>query len=439
MVAFLLLVYSGLAPPIQRSDTVVVVAGPPVHSGLGRAVVELSIGNNPRSSPEYLFTAVLEIAVGRDGSIFVVDIPSPAQESINRVVQFDRNGTFVRQIGRRGQGPGEYIGPKGFRVLPNGVMALLDNANGRVNLYSPTGESVDTWLFRRPEDRSGATGLYADTAGFLYLNALATNSSGFNGLIRYGAGGGVIDSLPSADLHAGADPRLPQTILLRGEGVGSLFNAQIPFTPSLRWTWSPLGYWISGYPDRYAFELHLPVTARGRIAVPPRQGTAPRPVYRWRPGDPIRSIRRNVPAPVVAPAEREEQRTIFEARARRTVPDWGWDGAAIPRVKPSYRSLFAGDDGRIWVQLSTTATRVDLALGIQPPPRGPRSRGPIVPVQRWVEPNVFDIFEPDGRYVGQAELPHLAKLHAARGDTVWVSRTDRDDVPFIQRLRVVWP
>src|SRR5680860_99377 len=51
---------------------------------------------------EYSFGQIQDLATRRDGSIFVVDLHPQS------IRQFDHAGEFVRQIGREGEGPGEY-------------------------------------------------------------------------------------------------------------------------------------------------------------------------------------------------------------------------------------------------------------------------------------------------------------------------------------------
>lgn len=55
------------------------------------------------------------------------------------VLQFDEYGEFVRQIGRRGEGPGEYFQPSNLRRVGSNKVAVFDRQSGRVNIYSIEG------------------------------------------------------------------------------------------------------------------------------------------------------------------------------------------------------------------------------------------------------------------------------------------------------------
>jgi hypothetical protein len=128
----------------------------------------------------------------------------------------------------------------------------------------------------------------------------------------------------------------------------------------------------------------------------------------------------------------------LEASARQRQPSFIWNGAEIPAQKPAYRSFKIGDDGRIWVQLSTPGVRAEGTEAADDISHARADARPI-PAPRWVEPSVWDILEPSGRYIGQVELPRDLTLRAARGDTLWVSKKGTDDVEVIQRMHVVWP
>jgi len=54
----------------------------------------------------------------------------------NRVLQFSRNGKFIKQIGRFGKGPGEYQGTRGFALDElSGILYLIGNFNSEIMKY----------------------------------------------------------------------------------------------------------------------------------------------------------------------------------------------------------------------------------------------------------------------------------------------------------------
>jgi hypothetical protein len=68
----------------------------------------LVLGGDPSKEMSY-FPKGASISVDREGNLYIADITN------RRVQMFDKAGAFVRQIGRQGQGPGEYSFPN--RVL----------------------------------------------------------------------------------------------------------------------------------------------------------------------------------------------------------------------------------------------------------------------------------------------------------------------------------
>src|SRR5690606_22320869 len=122
------------------------------------------------------------------------------------------------------------------------------------------------------------------------------------------------------------------------------------------------------------------------------------------------------------------QLTEIIAERRRSRPGQRTDERAIPAVKPFIRTLAVGGDGRIWVRPYMPA--VDR----------PEPVDTTVPVSmrrpRWVEATAWDVFEPDGTFLGRIPLPPRATILAMRGDRAWGSILDENDVPYMVRWRI---
>jgi hypothetical protein len=152
----------------------------------------------------------------------------------------------------------------------------------------------------------------------------------------------------------------------------SVSISPVPFAPEEHWRLSPLGYVIHGISDRYA------VTLLRRDDIP------------------LRIERSYEPIPT-AGGERAEEEARMTRNMRYTDPNWRWSGPPIPDYKPPYRQIYAGEDGTIWLLLSQPAARVE-DPGYDP--TDPES----VP-DEWREPVVFDVFQPDGGYLGAVRAP----------------------------------
>lgn len=346
---------------------------------------------------EYMLGDVSGFAVAPDGAIYIYDRQVPALR------KYDADGTYLATFGREGGGPGEYKqADGGLAVLPDGRVLLRDPGNGRINVYSSTGETLDHWELRGGYFTSRP--LYVDTAGRTLTQIWGSNEAGerYSGLQAYGSDGAKGDSLlaPEWDYE-------PPTLSGSREGM-SMMNS-VPFSPTQQWTFSPHGYYVGGLSTRYAVDL-------------------------FRPDGKILRIERAVDPVAVASDEKANAEARATHNFRRSFPDWKWNGPGIPDQKPPFRAVWAGRDGRIYVQLSQTGERIpEEELDT---PQDPNA----APPSRWREPVVFDVFDPDGTYLGQIRAPERFRTGPQPvfdGDRVWAVVTDELEVEYLTRFRVV--
>ena len=164
----------------------------------------------------------------------------------------------------------------------------------------------------------------------------------------------------------------------------------------------------------------------------------------WRTGDTVLSIRRNTPIVAVQAGERADWRTAIENFMRSPSAggqlSWQWSSPEIPSTKPAVSGVTLAGDGRIWVKLHQTAVLNANIQILRAPVTDMNSGtlGPMVTAQRWLEPNVYDIYEADGRYVGQVDVPSNMVIRTIRGDVVWGVVTGSDDVQSPRRYRIRW-
>jgi 6-bladed beta-propeller len=112
-------------------------------AGEERWTVEEIMRLGARDSPtEELFSGpLLTTATGPDGSIYVLDYDAGS------ISVFSAEGAFVRRIGRRGRGPGEFMAPVGLSWDAFDRLWVADGA-GRLTVFSRDGEYIRTQ--RRP-------------------------------------------------------------------------------------------------------------------------------------------------------------------------------------------------------------------------------------------------------------------------------------------------
>ncbi len=384
-------------------DTVVVrTEAGSVWGARARLVADLTIGQF-EGPDEYIFGQIRSLAVAPDGTIYVFD----AHATELRVYASD--GTYLSMLGREGEGPGEYKRPDGgLAVLPDGRILLRDPGNARISVFAPDGEYLESWRIRGGFNTSRQ--FTVDSAGNAYVMLLLDPSAPVTkwqvGLARYGPDGIPGDTIlpPSWDYERA-------TILATrtdGDNQSQSLNS-VPFTPQTMWTFSPLGYMVGALSTRYAIDLYI----------------AP---------DKVRRIERADWRPVhVLADEKMEREKIATANMRYTDPAWRWNGPPIPDTKPPFSRIFVGERGRIWVQLHQEARKVEEEY-----PSGEPRPGEI-PERTWIEPVVFDVFEPTGEYLGQVSAPEGFSPYPApvfRGDTVWAVVRGKLEVPYIVRFQI---
>jgi hypothetical protein len=187
---------------------------------------------------------------------------------------------------------------------------------------------------------------------------------------------------------------------------------QVPFTPKVSWTYSPLGYTVGGVSTEYRIDL-------------------------FRPGESVLRIERVWSPVAVHPEEAEEQRRRVTAEFVQEVGPWSWNGPPIPDSKPPFRNLFVSWEGDIWVLTSQVAAATMTAAEV----RLEEERTDLPPL-RFREPVAFDVFAPDGRFLGHVRAPLSLQERPepiVRGDTVWAVARDEMDVATIVRYQLVRP
>jgi len=90
----------------------------------------MTIGDNPDAAEEYQLNNPKRVVTDSKGNIYIGD----HQEL--RIKMFDREGRFIRHIGRWGQGPGEFNNVACFCVDAAGDFIVVDRLNKRFTRYS---------------------------------------------------------------------------------------------------------------------------------------------------------------------------------------------------------------------------------------------------------------------------------------------------------------
>ncbi len=186
---------------------------------------ELSIGG--ASTKNFTISSIFDLFVDDNENMLVVD----SKEAC--VLVFDKRGGFVRTIGGKGQGPGEFGFPKDLIVLPNGDIAVLDSINRRITFFAESGmyrksiSEVDFDFVSFDISRTGTVvGLDIVREGESSRHVIKTYSPELKFITS-------VDSAPIQDIKK-LNPFMPN--------LGSVINAKDQI--------------IYGYPSSYEFKVY---------------------------------------------------------------------------------------------------------------------------------------------------------------------------------------
>lgn len=360
-------------------------------------VSEVSIGVLD-GDPQYQFGNIRAIAAGADGRVYVLDGHGPV------VRMYGPDGTWLQDIGREGEGPGEYKRPdSGLVMRPDGKLLLRDPGNGRISIYDSDGVYEGSWPLAGSMNTSNPMVVTRDGAALtpVIKNLGASVMEWQRGLARY-MPDGTIDTLDVPDLGY-------EEAKISGESESSSNTRSVPYTPAQHYAYSSLGYFVTGINDDYSFKL-------------------------LREDGPVIEIgKKYEPVPVLA-AEASIERKRITQNFRDNFSGWSWNGPPIPNVKPAYSGLMTSEEGRIWVRVHVASQRYMKAA--EQRAEEARLERPVNPYR---EPVVFDVFDPTGEYLGRVETPAGFTTYprpVIRDMTVWGVIKDELDVARLHRFRV---
>ncbi len=142
---------------------------------------------------EYMIGNPRAVSVSSLGNIFVLDRQVPV------VRMYSPDGTFVRNVGREGSGPGEYKSPGAIAVLPDDRLLVRDPGNGRVSIFDSDGEYLEQLWY--PGGFNTSRRLYVDRSGYAYSMVLLNYGTSpwdwIFGLARIDPIRGILDTVPA--------------------------------------------------------------------------------------------------------------------------------------------------------------------------------------------------------------------------------------------------
>ncbi|MFQ5705214.1 MAG: 6-bladed beta-propeller [Gemmatimonadales bacterium] len=294
---------------------------------------------------------------------------------------FNADGSHLRTVGREGGGPGEFNSPVMLQLGPDGNLWVADPQNNRVSVFDTAG----TFLTSKP-----APGGFViipwpggfDAAGHYYGPVPRPAENEFRmALVRYDTSFATLDTL-TVPRYTGKSERFEM------HSDGGTMWAGVPYSPGLLWHLSRGGtIWGMLTGEYKLFEL------------------SPE-------GDTLRSVTREFDPLPVTDADIEQAKVNLDWFTRQ---GGKIDLSKIPSYKPATRDFFFDDASNIWVVPVTSDES---------------------------EHDRFDIFDPDGRYLGRLNMPFDwsgSPYPIFQGSTMYAVTTDDLGVPFVVRARIEKP
>jgi hypothetical protein len=291
---------------------------------------------------------------------------------------FSAAGEYLRTVGRRGGGPGEFNRAVRLDLAPDGNLWVMDPMNGRLSVIDTAGRYLDG------KNVPGGFVIMPWPGGFDDAGRYYAPNPRFDaGTVRYDTA-----FLPIDTLGVVRDPIERASFDIRRDGLVRV-SAGVPFQGYLTSRITPAGTRMVLLTDEYRlFEVDAAAV------------------------DTLRTITRaHTPLPVTA-ADREKAREDL-----KWFTDQGGqvDWSKIPSTKPRADGFFFDDEGNIWVALRSASGEV------------------------WRE---FDIFDPEGRYLGIVELPFRLQRREVpifRNGMLYGITQDELEVEYVVVARVEKP
>jgi sugar lactone lactonase YvrE len=171
-----------------------------------------------------------DVITNAAGDIFVCEGHSNAATANARIVKLDRNGKFIKEVGKRGNAPGELLQPHALAFDSKGRLFVADRSNNRIQIYDQDLNLLDTgW-----EQYSRISGLWIDGNDMLYAadsesGSVAPDRTDWKRGIRIGS---VRDGRTGKIQFFIPDPATATKGTLAAEGVaadadGNVYGAEV--------------------------------------------------------------------------------------------------------------------------------------------------------------------------------------------------------------------
>jgi sugar lactone lactonase YvrE len=177
------------------------------------------------AEPDYFYQPN-DVVVAPNGDIFVGEGHGGGN---SRILKFSKDGKFIKSLGKKGSGPGEFNGPHALAFDSKGRLVVGDRTNNRIQIVDQDGKFIsETAEFGRP------SGIWIDKNDILYVAdseseeapGKDTNNPGCKRGVRGGSvkTGKVDFYIPPPPV---SDPRLPPPEGVAVDSHGNIYLAAV--------------------------------------------------------------------------------------------------------------------------------------------------------------------------------------------------------------------
>ena len=176
--------------------------------------------------PEALTDPVDLVTDPGNGDVYVTeshtDVTNP--NLVGRISVFDRNGKFLRVIGKTGTGPGEFRTPHAIEIDSQGQLVVADRHNHRIQILTKDGRFV-----RELGDFGRVSGIAIDSNDIIYTSDAESTERVHPGWLKGIRIGSLRDGKVTMFIPAHPTPNSPDGAM--GEGIaidaaGNLYTAE---------------------------------------------------------------------------------------------------------------------------------------------------------------------------------------------------------------------
>jgi len=340
-------------------------------------VAETTIDESTLPEDEF-FEGIVDIGSDEAGNIYLCDI-----QACN-IKKFSAKGNFLKIIGRKGQGPGEFNMPWRMAVTSNRLF-IYDMGNRRLCSLTTDGEYIKSIGVQNTEGRP--RNMRAHPGGDILVE---------REIIHYRDQDRPQDCIIqvfSPELELKNSLFTHQVLRNKFRTIQGMFSNIIqPFTPDVLWYVTPDGKIVIGLAKDYTIEIHHP-----------EKGLLSSFKHTYKP---------------VKVTEQDKER-FFSGITYSTseggsseIPKEIKTLTEFPKVKPAFDALFVDSEGNILVHT------------VRKDPEG--------------SPPKFDAFSPEGKFIGTVNITGLKAF--PRGalvgkDCVWIIERDEEDQVQVVKYR----